>query len=176
MRSTTLQSASLVLALLACTSEQPPTEPSTSTRPAAAGLAVTGQDGPKHDFVKGTAEHLGADPPFPVIQVRINARSDAAGTDAKGYVTVRGASPVVPYTGRVTCLNVRGNEATIGIEIVKSSDPALEGQGQLWNVVDGTPDQIAGFPLTPTPPTDCAPLFFSVPVISGDYVIHDAVP
>jgi hypothetical protein len=126
--------------------------------------------------VKGTAEHVGADPPFPVIQVRINARSDEAGADAKGYVTIQGGSPVVPYTGRVTCLNVRGNEATIGIEIVKSSDPALEGQGQLWNVVHGTPDQIAGFPLTPTPPTDCPPLFFSVPVISGDYVIHDAVP
>jgi hypothetical protein len=180
MRSSIL-SASLTLAMLACTSEQTPTEPSTSPRqaraaPAGQSLAVTGVAGPKRDFVKGTAEHFGADPPFPAIQVRIDARSDAVGTDAKGYLIVRGAPPIVPYRGRVSCLNVRGNEATVGIEIVKSSDPALEGQGQLWSVVDGSPDQIAGFPLTPTPPTVCPPLSFNVPVVSGDYVIHDATP
>ena len=181
MRSSTVLSVSLAVAMLACTSEQTPTEPSTTPHPAIAGpaglsLAVTGPAGPKHDFVKGTAEHLGADPPFPVIQVGINARNDATGTGAKGYLIVQGALPIVPYRGRVTCLNVRGNEATVGIEIVKSSDPALEGKGQLWSVVDGSPDRIAGFPLTPTPPTVCPPLFFNVPVVSGDYVIHDATP
>jgi hypothetical protein len=128
--------------------------------------------------VKGTAEHLGADPPYPVIEVRIDARSDASGADPKGMLVVSGAPPIVPYTGRVTCLNVVGNQATVGIEIVKSSDPALEGRGELWSVVDGAgsanPDRIAGYAITPTPPTSCPPLFFSVPVISGDYAIHDA--
>jgi hypothetical protein len=134
----------------------------------------------KHDSVNGTAEHLGADPPFPVIKVRINARSDATGTDPKGRLLVEGAPPIVPYRGRVTCLNVVGNTATVGIEIVKSTDPAMEGRGQLWSVVDGgdsgNPDRIAGFPLTPSPPTVCPLLFFNVPVVSGDYVIHDAAP
>ncbi len=78
----------------------------------------------------------------------------------------------------MSCLHVVGNEATIGIEIVKSSDPALVGRGELWSVVDGggseNPDRIAGYPMTPTPPTFCPLLFFNVPVISGDYVIHDA--
>ena len=80
--------------------------------------------------------------------------------------------------GRVTCLNVQGNTATIGIKIVKAEDPTVVGKGELWNVVDNgnSGDQIAGFPLTTTPPTDCPPLFFSVPVISGDYDVVDVVP
>jgi hypothetical protein len=135
---------------------------------------------PKLDSVRGTAEHLGADPPFPVIKVRINARSGATGTEAKGNLDVDGAPPIVPYRGRVTCLNVVGTTATIGIEIVTSSDPAQEGRGQLWSVVDGartgSPDRIAGYPITPTPPTECPPLFFTVPVVSGGYDIHDAAP
>jgi hypothetical protein len=139
-----------------------------------AGLAV----GPKLDSVKGTAEHLGADPPYPVIQVRIDARSDATGMSPKGSLVVRGAPPIVRYRGRVTCLSVIGTVATVGIEIVKSSDPALVGRGELWSVIDGgasgDPDRIAGYPLTPTPPTACRPLSFNVPVVTGDYAIHDA--
>jgi hypothetical protein len=87
------------------------------------------------------------------------------------------------YEGQVTCLNtfatLDGNQATIGIEIVKASDPSFVDKGQLWNVVDGGPggsDQIAGYPLTATPPTDCPSLGFSVPVVSGNYVIHDGAP
>jgi len=80
----------------------------------------------------------------------------------------------------VTCLNVVGNEATIGIEIEKSSDPALEGQGERWSVFDGAgtgqQDRIAGYEITPTPPTACPELFLNLPVISGDYVVHDAAP
>ncbi|MGH7517291.1 MAG: hypothetical protein ACREOC_07455 [Gemmatimonadales bacterium] len=172
MRSHTVLSASLALAILACTSEQAPTYPSASTSSPAATRA-----GPlKQDFVKGTAEHIGADPPFPVIQARINARSDATGADPKGFIASEVPSLGTRLRSRVTCLSVRGNEATIGIEIVKSSDPSLEGKGQLISVIDGSPDRIAGFPPTSTPPTVCPALFFNVPVISGDYVIHDASP
>jgi hypothetical protein len=135
---------------------------------------------PHQDSVTGTAIHLGADPPYPAIEVRIKARSDPTGADPKGHLMVAGEPPIVPYRGRVTCLSVFGDGATVGIEIVKSSDPALEGQGQLWSVVDndgsGTPDRIAGYALTPTPPTECPLLFFNVPVVSGGYVIHDAAP
>ena len=141
---------------------------------APAGLAA----GPRMDSVKGTAEHLGADPPYPAIQVRINARSDATGMDPKGSLVVQGAAPIAPYRGRVTCLRVVGAVTTIGIEIVKSSDPTLLGQGELWSLVDGgtsgEPDRIAGYPITPTPPTLCPHLSFSVPIVSGDYEVHDA--
>jgi hypothetical protein len=143
---------------------------------APAGHAVS----PKQDSVTGTAQHLGADPPYPVIQVRIDARSKADGTHARGHLAVEGTMPVQTYSGRVTCLNVLGNQATVGIEIVKSTDPAMEGQGQLWSVVDGGDtgafDRIAGYPLTPTAPMVCPPLLFNVPVVSGDYVVNDATP
>src|SRR2546426_595917 len=111
------------------------------------------------DSVRGTARHLGADPPFPVIQVHINARADAGGADPRGHVTARIKTLDVRDRARVICLSVIGNRATVGTQIVKSNNPALEGQGQLWSVVDnGEPgglDRIAGFPITPTPPIVC---------------------
>lgn len=115
-----------------------------------------------------------------MIEVRIDALSDANGADPRGHLTVDGAPPIIPYRGRVTCLIVVGNQATVGIEIVKSDDPAQEGRGQLWSLFDGNgagiPDRIAGYPLTPTPPTVCPLLSFNVPIISGDYAINDAAP
>ena len=129
--------------------------------------------------VTGTARHLGADPPFPVIQVHVNAFADATGLNPRGRLSVD-AEGIHSYTGEVTCLSVIGNQASIGIEIVKSSDPALVGQGELWSVVDnGSPggsDRIAGYEITPTPPVVCPSLFFNVPIVSGNYVIHDAAP
>jgi hypothetical protein len=132
------------------------------------------------DSVRGTALHLGADPPFPVIQVQINARADASGADPRGHVTARIKTLGIQDRARVICLSVIGNRATVGTQIVNSNDPALEGQGQLWSVVDngesGGVDRIAGHPITPTPPVVCPPLFFNVPVLSGNYVVDDAAP
>ena len=128
------------------------------------------------DSVTGSARHLGADPPFPVIQVHVNAFSDAAGLNPRGSMSVD-AENIHSYTGEVTCLSVIGSQASVGIQIVKSSDPALVGQGELWSIVDngssGGPDQIAGYEITPAPPVVCPPLFFSVPIVSGNYVVHD---
>ena len=143
-------------------------------------LAVTAPAAQENqDAVRGTARHLGADPPFPVIKVHVNAFADATGLNPRGKLSVN-AEDIHSYTGEVTCLTVFGNQATIGIEIVKSSDPALIGQGELWSLVDNGPpgdsDRIAGYAITPTPPFVCPPLFFNVPVVSGNYVIHDAAP
>jgi hypothetical protein len=131
------------------------------------------------DSVTGTARHLGADPPFPVIQVHISALADASGANPRGYVHAVIKTLDIDDRARVICLNVVGNRATVGTEIVKSNDAALVGRGQLWSVVDNRragPDRIAGHPITPTPPTFCPQLFFNVPAISGNYVIHDATP
>jgi hypothetical protein len=140
-------------------------------------LAVTSASA---DSVRGTALHLGADPPFPVIQVHINAHADASGAHPRGRVRAQIKTLGIDDRARVVCLNVIGNQATVGTEIVKSNDPALEGQGQLWSVVDngeyGGVDRIAGYPIAPTPPVVCPLLFFNVPVVSGNYVIHDATP
>jgi hypothetical protein len=84
----------------------------------------------------------------------------------------------IEYRGRVTCLNVVRNEATVGIKTVKSADPSQVGMGQLISIVDGDEtgeaDRLAGHPLTTTPPVECPLLIFNVPVISGDYIVHDA--
>jgi hypothetical protein len=143
-------------------------------------VAVTAPAGQaSHDSVRGTARHLGADPPFPVIEVHVNAFGEATGLNPRGKLSVD-ASGIHSYTGDVTCLSVIGNQATIGIQIVKSSDPALIGQGELWSVVDngsaGDSDRIAGYEITPAPPVVCPPLFFNVSVVSGNYVINDEAP
>jgi hypothetical protein len=136
--------------------------------------ALAGQDA-----VTGTARHLGADPPFPVIQVHVNALADATGLNPRGQMSVD-ATGFHDYTGDVTCLSVFGNQATVGIQITRSSNPAFVGQGQLWSIVDngspGDADRIAGFPMTSTPPLSCPPLFFNVSVVSGNYGIRDATP
>ena len=136
--------------------------------------ALAGQDA-----VTGTARHLGADPPFPVIRVHVNAFAEATGLSPSGLLSVD-AQGIHSYTGEVTCLSVFGNEATVGIRIVRSSDPALVGQGELWSIVDngspGVSDRIAGYEITPTPPLSCPPLFFNVAVVSGNYAVRDASP
>jgi hypothetical protein len=146
-------------------------------------LAITAPVGQaSQDSVTGTGRHQGADPPFPSIQVHINAFADATGTDPRGTLISDMTNATVEgrYEGRVTCLSVFGNQATVGIEIVNASNPAFVGRGQLWSVVDngspGDSDRIAGHPLTPTPPVACPPLFFNVPLVSGNYVINDATP
>jgi hypothetical protein len=143
-------------------------------------LAITAPAGQaSQDSVRGTAKHLGAGPPYPVIQVHVSAFADATGFNPRGNLSVD-AEGIHSYTGNVTCLSVIGNQASIGIEIFKSSDPALIGQGELWSVVDnsssGGSDRIAGYEITPTPPVVCPPLFFNVSIVSGNYVVHDAAP
>jgi hypothetical protein len=109
----------------------------------------------------------------------VNAFADATGLNPRGNLSVD-AEGIHSYTGTVTCLSVVGNQASIGMVIEKSSDPTLIGQGELWSVVDthpfGDADLIAGYEITSTPPVVCPPLFFNVPVVSGNYVVHDATP
>lgn len=128
---------------------------------------------PVRDSVQGTATHLGADPPSPRITVRIQASSDADGSNPRGVLTVRSSDSGQRRRGEVTCLSVQGNTATIGIKIVRAEDPAVVGKGELWKVVDNGAegDQIAGYPITATAPTVCPLLSFSVPVVSGNYRI-----
>jgi hypothetical protein len=123
--------------------------------------------------VRGNATHLGADSPFPRITVLVQASSNANGSNPRGMLTVRSADIGQRRRGEVTCLNVDGNTATIGIKIVAAEDPAVVGKGELWKVVDGGDfgDEIAGYQVTATPPSSCPSLTFSVPVVSGNYRI-----
>jgi hypothetical protein len=130
------------------------------------------------DRVWGRATHLGADAPFPPITVHINASSDADGSNPRGMMTIRSRDIGQWRRGEVTCLDVQGDSAMVGIKIVKAEDPAVVGKGELFKVVDdgSNGDRIAGYPITAAPPTVCPMLDFTVPVISGNYRISDAAP
>ena len=131
-----------------------------------------------HDHVAGRATHLGADPPYPRITVLINAFSEGDGSNPRGMLIVDSSDIGQRRRGRVTCLNVHGNTATVGIRILSAEDTAVVGKGELFNVVDNgkSHDQIAGYPITEKPPTECPPLPFSVPVVSSDYRVTDETP
>src|SRR4026208_706618 len=96
-------------------------------------------------------------PTYPRITVRVHAFSDADGSNPRGALTVRSADIGQRRRGEVTCLNVQGKMATIGIRIVQSEDPAAIGKGELFAVVDNGDDaeRIAGYEITPTAPTVC---------------------
>jgi hypothetical protein len=129
------------------------------------------------NFVKGKASHLGADAPFPKITVRIFAFSDENDGHPHGLITLR-SHEGQSRRGKVTCLHVDSNAATIGIKITKAEDDSYVGKGELFKVVDNPdgPDEIAGFPITDAVPRECPGLQFSVPVISGDYQVFDVTP
>jgi hypothetical protein len=134
--------------------------------------------GAKRDYVRGKGTHLGADAPYPRITVRIDASSNADGSNPRGEWALNSRDLGQRRRGTVTCLRVQGNTATVGIKIVKAEDPSVVGKGELWKVVDNGDggDQIAGYEVTDTPPTVCPPLDFSVPVVEGNYRIFDAAP
>jgi hypothetical protein len=131
---------------------------------------------PTRDSVRGTAVHKGADEPFPEITVLFHVSSASDGSDPSGWISIHSLDLGQHRRAGVTCLNVYGHEATIGLQFFKAEDPALIGQGQLFHVSGGgaNGDQIAGLPITETPPSECPRLGFQVPVISGNYRIHDA--
>jgi hypothetical protein len=149
--------------------------------PAGAGASHGPKAGPPQDFVTGGAKAL-PDTPFALTR-NISAHSGPLGEDPHGHMEVT-ESFFGHFGGRVTCLSVAGNTASIGIEVVHAENPALVGTGFVVFIVDlGEPvegqgvDQFGGSP-TPTPPAVCPPptppaLF---PIESGNYVVHDGQP
>lgn len=128
----------------------------------AAVLAFPGLAGAKQkkaqDKVKG-----GGSVEFGKLNFK-GVRSDPLGDDPTGRVKFKETGFVnVSVEGRVTCLNVAGNRATVGGEITKSSDPTLVGRGFVSLAEDngspkgGTPDR-ADYNVLPEgepPPLTC---------------------
>lgn len=92
----------------------------------------------------------------------VSAHSDPQGGNPHGYFTSHVRNSYID--GEVTCLNVSGNRATIGIRITHSSIDAFEGRGEFisfednGNPVGGTPvDGSQGSAILPVPPTVCPP-------------------
>jgi len=151
-------------------------------------LAVTAPAGQaSQDSISGTGRHQPAFSPEPPIQVHVNAVATADGANPSGavFADMTNETSQGRYEGRVTCFTIDytiiGPQAAIGIEIVDANDPQLVGMGQLWYFGDGgngpdVIDRVTGFGLTPEPPTVCPQLTFAVPVLSGNYVMHDRDP
>lgn len=132
--------------------------------------------GPTSDKVDGTVEDL-----FPST-LHVNAMSDPDGANARGHLWYRADALgfVFDEVGSVTCLNVQGNRAFVGMRIDRSKLPGFpgEGNGFLFLVVDngepGDTDSHLDIPLA-VPPTTCpVPGTFAFSHKSGNFVVHDA--
>ena len=125
---------------------------------------------PDEDFVVGTGEIVVAPPGFPpvVLSVFIDAHSDASGGNPSGTVDVFFPTGSI-FNGPVTCLVVTGNRAIIGFE--DASDGHVTA-GVVDNSATGGPDTFAVI----LGQTGCSPVPEPFPLVSGDFVVHDAVP
>ena len=105
----------------------------------------------------------------------IEARSGPSGENPTGQVSFTWRQGVL-FAGRVSCLVVNGNVATLNVEV---TPPLQFGPLITMDVTDSpTGDLIRAIP-TARSPDDCSPLTSGVvefPVSSGDVVVVDAQP
>jgi hypothetical protein len=139
-----------------------------------AGLAVTAAPASAasdEDFVVGTGEIVVVPPGLPpaVVGVSIDAHSDASGANPSGTVDVFLPGDASIFNGPVTCLVVTGNSAIIGFE--DASDGHVTAEVVDNNATD-SPDTFA----VVLGATGCSPVASPFPLVSGDFVVHDAVP
>jgi hypothetical protein len=132
---------------------------------------------------------LGTPPIIFCINVDLQAHSGPEGENPTGEVTVTrvgilgvfgcrdGSVPL--FGGRVTCLAVHGNEATIGAAVL--TFPTFFPYGVLISVTDnGAPgagqDRIAVGDLLPSAPTDCTDGGVRGTIPGGEITVIDAQP
>jgi hypothetical protein len=136
------------------------------------GMTAAAGGGPDGDFVVGSGRIEILDPlifprPLP-FDVSIDAHSDASGENPSGsFLLVYAPLGLVVRSGPVTCLAVTGNTAIIGFEDRSAGHMTVE-------VVDGGPDTVS-VPISGV--SGCSRgSGISVPLLSGDLVVHDALP
>jgi hypothetical protein len=141
-----------------------------------AGLAVIAAPAsaaPDEDFVVGTGQFVVRPFGLPpaVISVFIDAHSDPLGGNPSGTVNLFFDAPI--FHGPVTCLVVTGNTAIIGFEDEDGMVGDLAAQ-VVDNSATGSPDTV-----TVVSAVDGCSIGTGIPVfplVSGDFVVHDAVP
>jgi hypothetical protein len=129
---------------------------------------------PPQDRAFGTGTFGGEGVP-PGQTFDFDARSDPFGANATGHFAFDFTT--FDIQGKVTCLAVAGDTATIGGEITKSDRPAFAGLSATFTVVDGGPngagDTISFIGIAPGEAT-CVPQAPVLPVEDGDIVVQDA--
>jgi hypothetical protein len=133
---------------------------------------------PPNDLARGTV-HLNV--PFGEFDQHVDAVSGPSGQDPRGHfwATESSSFQLLDFRGRVTCLTVLFNMATIAGVVTQSREPfPAVGTGILMNVQDngepGKLDQSVVFFNLPQPPPACPLSPVSVPFNGGNYVVHDA--
>jgi hypothetical protein len=145
------------------------------------GVSAThgnGGGGPSQDSVTGSANK------FLLVDahVRVEAHSGPAGEDPRGHFYLE--QDPTSFGGRVTCLNVNGNTATLGgiVERNRSDLPfPAVGTTFLHHIVDnGEPgDMDTSYTFIGPPPAlfnTCTLPPGGFVVEQGNYVVHDATP
>ena len=136
-----------------------------------------------NDVARGNGLTFGSFPP----EFSFNAQSNFNGTGASGNVsfTNTNTDPNQTFKGRVTCLQVIGNQASMSGDItdVQGFPPGFTATAFVLRATDSgkfgtTPDMVEYFFLsTPPPPAPgCLGTFtlFPFPIQSGEIVIKDS--
>jgi hypothetical protein len=109
----------------------------------------------------------------------LNVHSGPSGENPTGGAAVdawASVEPPIGVSGDATCLTVRGNQATIGIDVTASNPPGLA-EGGLIEVTDGGAEDTFHFALLGSPPAVCpGPTGGGLRVVAGNIVVTDAQP
>jgi hypothetical protein len=137
--------------------------------------ASSGAQAPSGDSVVGSG--TAADPSI-LSNFELDAHSGPSGENPTGTASFAAVGfPDLRVAGQVTCLNVAGNRAVVGID--NSLGNSAFGQSVLFDVTDGTPDRL-GVVFPSGPPTTVCPAAGIQPspnhVLSGNIVVTDAQP
>jgi hypothetical protein len=156
--------------------------------PVVAGASHSDDNGPTNDFVRGTGHFEGTNPATGITTVatlHVSARSGPSGENPKGRFFVNREAPTeLRIRGKVTCLNVVGNQAVVGgrIEGGQAPDSVFPiGGGVLFQFDDNgegrlIPDRMQGSPAaTPTVCPNPVPAA-RLTVQQGNFVVHDYTP
>jgi hypothetical protein len=144
-------------------------------------MAAPASAAPDEDFVVGSGRIVIPNPLFPgntlTFDIVIDAHSDASGGNPSGIVTLRivAGAPEFVFSGPVTCLVLSGNAAIIGWDDVTSGFPGHRIIDVVDNAATGALDVVA-FAEIGTAACDVGSRGPDVTLVSGDFVVHDAVP
>lgn len=151
-------------------------------------LLVVGPAGATHNPGQGSARDFvrghGAIETGPIIvELHVKANSHALGEGPRGHLVFRGNPPpfgAVDIDGRVTCLNVFGNQAIVGFVVTESRAGFPVGTNGEFSIFDGgrpgTLDRFEGRPTFLNLPSLCLPFPATRNVTEGNFIVHDALP
>ena len=142
------------------------------------GVAAAG--GP-YDFVSGAIKRLGLHDEIERHFI-LSAHNGPQGPNGQYTATYGKGKSSIGYKGTVTCINVVGNNAKVGILITESTHPeAVVGTYEILRVTDyglpsddGQRDALSPGVFTSTPADCSTPVADTSPTYSGNFTVNDA--